>query len=95
MLGIMGPHYKLGDHRLDETGRLLGRSLGDAKQSFTKIRLGGYPPKAATGSDGLGKRIETDHTALVIDRKVARDEGIKKLISRGLLRFRGVQVKVI
>lgn len=57
--------------------------------------MGGYPAQAATGSNSLGEGIETNHTALVVHREVARDERIEEWISGGLLWFGPVQVGLI
>lgn len=57
--------------------------------------MGGYPAKTATGSDSLRERIETDYSALIVDREVARDKRIEEWISGGLLWFGGIFFRVI
>ena len=81
MLGIVRSNDKFGDHGLDESARLLGRSFGNAKEAFAEIRLGCYPSETAAWGDGLGESIEADDATLVVDGEVGGNEGVQKRVA--------------
>ena len=82
----LGTDDQLRDHRLYETGRLLGTAFRNAEKALAEGGLRGYPPQAAARGDGFGEGVQTDDTALDIDGEVRGHEGVKEGVARGFLR---------
>jgi len=89
MLSKHVPQFQGGFEERDglRTIHTLSRCLCDTEEPLAEGRLGGDPTHTTTRRYRLGKGVQTDNAALIIDRKVGWYEGVEEWVARRLPRW--------